>query len=201
VLKKDYLYVASDYYHDANDFLQRYRLTVDNFYATKSKRFKLFVDLRMAAECALKAYIVYHTCSELSREDIINKAGGYNHVIEKMQKDARPFLDESQFALLNKLFLDLHKLPVGLRYRLDGMDYREANEDFYYQTIGDDDWLDSLHIQLSKIANDIGKKLESHSRIVLSGELFEELFEELLNPSFNKYRDRKPDSKKLRPQS
>lgn len=192
MLKKDYLYVASDYYHDANDFLQRYSLTVDNFYATKSKRFKLFVDLRMAAECALKAYIVYHTCSELCRKDVISKAEGYKHVIKNMREDAGPFLDEILFTPLDKFFFDLDKLPVGLRYRLDGMDYREANEDFYYQTIGDDDWLDGLHSQLIKITSDIGNKLAGHTRIVPSSELYEEL----LKPRFNKYRERNSASKK-----
>ena len=45
--------VANDFFHDCLDFLHRYRLTGDAFYAIKSKRLKLFLDLRMAAECVL----------------------------------------------------------------------------------------------------------------------------------------------------
>lgn len=192
MLKEDYLYVASDYYRDAEDFLHRYRLTVDDFYAVKSKRFKLFVDLRMAAECALKANIVYHLCSEFCRKDAINKAEGYSHSIKNMTIDVGPSLDQILFNSLDQFFIDLDKLCVGLRYRLDGMDYREANEDFYYKTIGDDEWLDALYENLKKFTADIGKKLSRHSRIIPSGELFNEI----LKPRFNKYRDKKPSSKK-----
>lgn len=194
MLKEDYLYVASDYYRDAEDFLHRYRLTVDDFYAIKSKRFKLFVDLRMAAECALKASIVYHLCSEFCRKDAIRKAENYKHSIEEMKNDVAPFVDKVLFNFLDKFFLDLDKLPIGLRYRLDGMDYREANEEFYYKTIGDDDWLDGLYENLKKFTDDIGKKLSNHSRIIPSSELFNEIFK----PSFNKYRNQKPISKKSR---
>lgn len=194
VFERDYLYVASDYYHDAEDFLQRYRLTVDHFYAIKSKRFKLFVDLRMAAECVLKSCIVYNTCKGIPRRDVVKKAEGYSHSIEKMRNDIEPFFDHFLFSSLNKYLIALNNLPVGLRYRLDGMDYREVNENFYYQTIGDDDWLDGLHQNLREISKDIGAKLSSHSRIVS----ISELKDEILQPSFNKYRDGISRTKKSR---
>lgn len=194
MFERDYLYVASDYYHDAEDFLHRYRLTVDHFYAVKSKRFKLFVDLRMAAECALKSCIVYNTCKGISRKDVVAKVEGYSHSINKIRRDAEPFLDKVQFSSLDKFLTDLDDLKVGLRYRLDGMDFREINEDFYYKTIGDDDWLDGLHGSIRLVSMDVGKKLSSHSRIVPSGELLNEI----LQPSFNKYRDGGGRAKKSR---
>lgn len=48
---------ADDFFHDSLDFLHRYRITVEHFLGIKSKRMKLFLDLRMAAECILKAKI------------------------------------------------------------------------------------------------------------------------------------------------
>lgn len=192
MLKEDYLYVASDYYRDAEDFLHRYRLTVDDFYATKSKRFKLFIDLRMAAECALKASIAYYNQSELCRKDLIQKTKCYGHKIKEMKDELKSNSNLILTKSIEKYFLDLDNLPVGVRYRLDGMDYREANEEIYYQTIGDDDWLDGLYENLKQFVSDIGKKLSSHSRVIPSSELFNEI----LKPSFNKYRDQKPSSKK-----
>lgn len=56
--------VANDFFHDSLDFLHRYRLTVDAFYAIKSKRLKLFLDLRMAAECVLKAVAAYYLAED-----------------------------------------------------------------------------------------------------------------------------------------
>lgn len=52
--------VAGDFLHDSEDLLKRYKLTIDHFYAVKSRRLKTFIDLRMAAECLLKMQVPHH---------------------------------------------------------------------------------------------------------------------------------------------
>ncbi|WP_330114359.1 hypothetical protein SA496_20150 [Pseudomonas sp. JS3066] len=175
--------IANDFFHDCQDFLHRYRLTVESFYAVKSKRMKLFLDLRMAAECLMKAYLAYNVSPKLSRRETIGKIEKYSHKINKLATDVKGHIDASLWAKIEPFVQPLNALPVGLRYRLDGYDFRELNEEFYYSTVGSDDWLNALHAAIAESAEGLNKKLQNHSRIVT----IEELLPELLAPSENKY--------------
>lgn len=182
--------VANDFFHDSLDFLQRYRITLDSFYAVKSRRFKLFLDLRMAAECVLKAYAAYHLMNDLNREAVIRRAESYGHKIKSMAQAVESYVAEDTWAEFNPFVEPLNALPVGLRYRLDGMDFREMNESFYYQTIGSDTWLEKLHDATKRLTDELNERLMTHSRI-LSGS---ELMAAALEPQHNKYA--KPAGKK-----
>ncbi len=76
-------------------------------------------------------------------------------------------------------------LPVGLRYALDGYDFRDAKEDLYYETIGSDVWLEGLKAAALKLADNLDAHLEYHSGIIDVGKI---PFEELIAEKYNKFR-------------
>lgn len=169
--------IANNYYHDSQDCLHRYQLTYDSLFEIKSQRFKIFIDLRMAAECVMKAYAVYFLPAETTREEVIDKARKYSHNINKLSGSIKEHLTEELWAKLEPFIQQLGKLPVGLRYRLDGSDFREINEDLYYKTVGSDDWLKSLHETLTAVAESLNVKLQSHSTITSSAETLPRLID------------------------
>lgn len=181
--------VANDFFHDCLDFLHRYRLTVEAFYAIKSKRLKLFLDLRMAAECVLKAVAAYNLAEDTSREAVIRHVERFSHKIAKLAVGTQACLEPETWASLEPFIEKLDALPVGLRYRLDGSDFRELNEEFYYATAGSDEWLDQLYSAVKLVSDSLNMKLQGHSRLISGAELLEEL----LKPAHNKY------AKKLKP--
>jgi hypothetical protein len=175
--------IANDFFHDCLDFLHRYRLTGDAFYAIKSKRLKLFLDLRMAAECVLKAVIAYHLAPQTTRDSVICHVERFSHKICKLAADAQAQLEPETWSGIAPFIEALDALPVGLRYRLDGSDFRELNEEFYYATVGSDEWLDQLYSAVKLVADSLNVKLQSHSRVISGSELLKEL----LKPVHNKY--------------
>ena len=180
--------VANDFFHDSLDFLHRYRITVEHLFAVKSKRLKLFLDLRMAAECILKAYSAYFNMKELSRDKVVREVERHSHKIGEMAAVVSPSVDAGIWNLFKPFVGPLDSLPVGLRYRLDGTDFREMNEIFYYETVGSDTWLDALHDAIKQLAVNLDKELQTHSRVVS----VREIMSELKAPSHNKYARRKP---------
>jgi hypothetical protein len=175
--------IANDFFHDAGDLLHRYHLTVDHFYKIKSKRLKLFLDLRMAAECILKAYPAYFLMDGARREEVIRRVEAYGHNVKKISTDVQPTISPELWAVFDHFVEQLAVLPVGLRYRLDGADFRELNEDFYYETVGSDSWMEALHDAVRGLREALNGHLVGHSRI-LSGD---DLWEELKKPYHNKY--------------
>lgn len=175
--------IANDFFHDAEDLLHRYRLTVEHFYAIKSKRMKLFLDLRMAAECILKAYAAYFLMETVPREDVIRRVEAYKHNIRRMADDVKSTVPADAWKQFEPFVEQLSALPVSLRYRLDGADFREVNEEFYYETVGSDPWLDALHDATRGLTKALNALLVGHSRL-LSGA---DLWEEFNKPQHNKY--------------
>lgn len=175
--------VANDFFHDCLDFLHRYRLTGDAFYAIKSKRLKLFLDLRMAVECVLKAVIAYHLAPETSRDSVIRRVESFSHKIFELADNAKTHIEPEIHGRLAPFIKPLDSLPVGLRYRLDGGDFRELNEEFYYATVGSDEWLGRLYCAVNLVADSLNVKLQNDSRIIS----VDELLEELPKPVHNKY--------------
>lgn len=183
--------VANDFFHDAEDLLHRYRLTVEHFYAIKSKRMKLFLDLRMGAECVLKAYAAYFLMKDVPRAEVILRVEAYKHNLLRMADDVKSRVPANVWQRFEPFVDQLSALPMGLRYRLDGADFREMNEEFYYDTVGSDFWLDSLHDAIRDLTNALNLHLFYHSRI-LSGA---DLLQELKKPRHNKYaKKRRGDS-------
>jgi hypothetical protein len=51
--------VANDFVNTCLDYLHRHRITKENLQTVKLRRLKLYLDLRISAECVLKAYSAY----------------------------------------------------------------------------------------------------------------------------------------------
>ena len=187
--------VADHFYHDAIDLHARYRVCEASenpeFYSRKSRRFKCFVDLRMAMESALKSVVVYYCHFDTEGEKLVNKVENYRHHIDKLIKKALEHLPKDLQDKTRTLCVELDQLPVGLRYRLDGMYFKEMNEKLYYATVGSDAWMEDTSSTIKSIADFIGKELSKESRI-LSGEA---LWEKLFAPEYNKYATRKTKTK------
>lgn len=166
--------VAGDFLDDCQDLLARYKLTIDHFYAVKSRRLKVFIDLRMAAECLLKAHIAYYCPGDSDRKQVISRVEKYSHHVAKMASQVHSHIARDKWERLVSFIEQLDQLPVGLRYRLDVFDFRDANEEFYYRTVGDDGWLHELYDAIYAVGQDLGEVLSSHSRILTGSELWEE---------------------------
>lgn len=174
--------IADNYFHDCEDFLHRYRLTQEHFTSLKSRRFKLFVDLRMALECALKAHVVYFQMAGLSRKDIIDRLHNLGHDTSKLIGLVSDSLTQTQLEDLRSVSEEVRMLHVGLRYDLDQVDFRVAQNDLYYQTIGSDVWLNRLHDVITELSTLISESLQTHSRVVS----VKDLMKDVLTPKYNK---------------
>lgn len=183
LLMRERLEIANSFFLDATDLLTRYRLTTEYFSAVKSRRVKLFVDLRLAYECILKAHLAYFDEQTSDRKMLVRKVESFRHDVERLLGDVIPFLSEhlvQRGRLLNK---ELALLPISLRYYLDVCDFLEAKNDHYYATIGRDSWMEGFAEFVTTLTDQMNKNLESHSRIVGAGELWDVMNHE----SYNKY--------------
>lgn len=183
---RERLEIADSFFQDSMDFLARYRLTKDLFWSIKSRRFKLFIDLRMAYECSLKAFIAYFTEDLHGRQLIIRRVESYRHNIDRLFKDVSPFISEELVRKGQHLNAKLSLLPVSLRYHLDGRDFLEAKEEDYYSSIGQDSWMEDFAEYVKALLSMIDEKLQVNSSIVSGNELWD-----ILNSDgYNKYDDR-----------
>lgn len=180
------LEVADDFFKDCHDLLIRYDRTIDGFSGVKSRRFKCFNDLRSAYECILKAIVAYHQPRDMDRKLLIQTAEKHGHHISSLERSAIMLTAAGALNLEERGEL-LDKLPVGLRYALDGYDFLLFHEDLYYETIGCDPWMIDLRGYLDRVSKAMNEVLSQHSGIVdISGIPMEEL----LGERYNKYRDK-----------
>jgi len=167
--------IADDFFGDSQDFLRRYMLTVKHFDDNKSRRFKLFIDLRMACECILKAYVANFLMKEKTRKEAIISLKNYGHKIQPMAEDIKNFVAKEILNEFDPYVHQLDKLFVTFRYRVEAIVFREVNEQFYHQTVGSDPWLDALYDVIKKLIDDLNPYLQSHSRIISGTELYSKL--------------------------
>lgn len=167
--------IAESFWRDSSDLLYRYEITRCNFWNTKSRRTKLVMELRFAAECLYKSAIALkfanqHETDPLEEIDLLKKIFKLGHDLPKLRSEAMeifrdvdaPNLDESH-SLLN--------LPVDLRYLIDGDTYLYLLENHYYMSIGNDDWITSTYETILGGSKSIGEKLGSYSGIVHASEI------------------------------
>lgn len=166
------------------DFLARYRLTEGLFSSIKSRRFKLFIDLRIAYECSLKALIAYFAEDLNSRKLIIHRVESYRHDINRLFKDVSPFLSEDLVQKGQRVNVTLSLLPVSLRYYLDGRDFLEVKEEDYYSSIGQDSWMEDFAKYVKMLLGMIDEKLQANSDVVSSNELWDIIIN---GDNYNKY--------------
>ena len=181
--------VANHFYNDAIDLHARYIVCEASenpeFYSSTSRRMKCFIDLRMAMESALKSVVSYYCHSDIQGGKLVTEVEKYGHHIDKLIQKALKHLPEDLIDKTTALCADLEKLPVGLRYRLDCMDFTRNRKTVYYETVGCDTWMENTSSTIKAIADHIGKELNKESQI-LSGEA---LWEEFTAPRHNKYAD------------
>lgn len=188
-MKQHQLEIANDFYWDCVDLYQRYKLSIDTLSTRKSGRLKCFIDLRIAYECIMKAGVVYYDKSKKDRKDLIQMVQSYKHNTDRLEKNVIQFLPEELRSEIEFFSEGIKNLPISLRYRLDTMDYIDALENEYYKTVGQDDWMDHFAELVGNISEHIGNLLNSHSRIVSLGEVFEP--GDLFKREFNKYDEKR----------
>lgn len=189
--RPNHIEVANHFYHDSVDFIQRYKVCdaseFPSFYSKKSKRMKQFIDLRMSIESALKGIASYKLHSDMAGEKLVKKIEGYKHHINKFLPGAEKSLGEAYTKEMAAICSQLSDLPVGLRYRLDAMDFHRNKESLYYDTIGCDLWMARLLSVCETLSKYLGVELSKESRIIGSGELMDEI----RAPRYEKYSPKK----------
>jgi hypothetical protein len=124
----------------------------------------------------------------LSRQEIVRTVESFRHDLSALAD----YLDAGECAegwpKLKPFIEKLNRLPVGLRYRLDGSDFRAVDEVLYYETIGCDPWMKGLENVLLEMRNALNETLVKHSGFV-SVEDLRALFEG--EPRYNKYANKK----------
>jgi len=104
--------LASHFYTDASDFLERFDILYEEY--SKTKRFKCFVDLLMGFECILKSHIfLSHKSSNMV--EVYKEARGAGHDLNKLANIARFLNDESYQEIKD----ELGEYSVFIRYSLD----------------------------------------------------------------------------------
>lgn len=176
--------VAQSFFLDCGDLLHRYDKTIDTFFAIKSRRLKCFNDLRGAYECALKCAIAYHQQSTTERRLLIEATERHGHHIDRLEDDVTRLIGDNPYGVESKGAL-FGRLPVSLRYSLDGFDFLKAQEQLYYATIGSDNWLYSLRSYIGRIYEALNDTLSKHSGIISAADIPSE---KLLGSEYCKYR-------------
>ena len=175
--------ISNDFFKDGSDLLNRFEIIFESHGALKSMRLKCFIDLRMAFECFLKSLIAFHEDRNLHRRAIIQKVEAYGHNVPRLSQDVCIHLPCDLCEKVQSFAKTLNRLPIGLRYALDGYDFIVAKEEEYYKTIGRDSWLYELFDLLVDVQNELNRKLKQFSGIVCPSAYLDEL----LSPPFNKF--------------
>ena len=186
--------VSNHFWHDARDLLIRFKYCFDSegplFQTPRSRRMKCFIDLRMAMESILKSIVTYYAHDDLCGEKLVKEIENYRHHLHKLLPKALPHIPSDEQKTCEKFCEQLGLLPVGLRYRLDTVDFRDMHREFYYETIGGNLWMYKLYEHLNAVTEYIGKELGKGRTILTPAELKEEV----MAPRHNKYF--KPKKKK-----
>jgi hypothetical protein len=104
--------LASHFYTDASDFLERFDILYEVY--SKTKRFKCFIDLLMGFECILKSHIfLSHKSSNMV--EVYKEAKGAGHDLNKLADIAR-FLNDDIYQEIKD---ELGQYSVFIRYSLD----------------------------------------------------------------------------------
>ena len=138
--------LAGFYVEDAFDFYRRFKFTfyseqVD-FQGVKSRRSKVYVDLRMAVEALLKAVICLRSPRGLAGKPLVKTIRKHSHNITTLKEEAfRGIALQTRYSdAVDKC----STAPVDLRYQFDAMNFRSGDDREYYDTIGSDAWLKTL---------------------------------------------------------
>lgn len=106
--------IADHYVSDARHFLLRYSLLrLEDF--NKAGRVKNFMDVVMAAECALKAHI-FQGAGDADPVDLYRRTRRMSHDVSRLADAANLLPDREAYEAVKAR---LGELSIGLRYSLD----------------------------------------------------------------------------------
>ena len=112
--------LSTSFWSDSNDFLWRVQgLLNGRPHDTRGYFAKIYVDLIMSAECALKSLIISLSDSNETPEDVYSKARSFSHNLENLYKEVESRA-KGKVKLLTKndrkILLKANTLGVGYRY-------------------------------------------------------------------------------------
>lgn len=171
-MKPNHIELANHYYHDAVDLLTRFNNCWQSdfldFGSIRSRRGKLYVDLAMSLECSYKSIKAYFEYKHLGGEELVKAIRKLSHGLNgfKPQEHGFVFSNEQLRDFFMRFIEQSQTLGIGLRYRIDNWDFREAEEKLYYETIGCDTWMINLFQVAKEIADWQGKELNKESKVV-----------------------------------
>lgn len=181
ITRPTHIEVADHFYHDSVDLLQQYEHCIESefpdFSSLKSRRVKCFIGLRIAMESALKSVASYYCHSNLKGKKLVKMVENYSHHIDQLKPAALSHLRDEIVESVSSVCDQQQSLPVGLRYRLDIMDFISNQEDEYYNTVAGDTWEKLMTGTVWGVSKFVGKELNKESRIVDVDELMEEFFQ------------------------
>ena len=189
-MRPTHIELANHYYHDAIDLLLRFdtcwKKQDAHFGSIRSRRGKLYVDLAMSLECSYKSIKAYFEYKHLNGEALVREVRRLNHGLSGFhpQEHGFVFSNEKLANFFTCFITQSQTLGIGLRYRIDNWDFREAEEELYYQTIGCDTWMNNLFQVAKEIADWQGRELNNESRVVTIADAFEEISA----PKYNTYK-------------
>jgi hypothetical protein len=147
--------VAGCYIRDGYDLLEVFRMGWESDRNNRSYRSKLFINLRMAIECYLKALVITYSDKAETPEDAYKVARKASHKLVDLRAEVqtRSGWNKRYFRRASDAFIaQVDGMQVGLRYEVD-MAAEFSKEKFEETllvsgpmtgTIGSDKWMLSL---------------------------------------------------------
>jgi hypothetical protein len=154
------LTIAREYHRDARHFLRRFSLLPPQEF-DKMGRVKNFVDLYMAAECALKAHVFAGRSNESALE-LYRKVRQYGgHRLTELAGIADYLDDRGPYESIQRRFAGF---SVSLRYSIDAWDTffpfgLEDGGDQYDQTVANPQWIQAAKDEVHVIIESLSERL------------------------------------------
>jgi hypothetical protein len=173
--------VAQCFIRDGSDLLEVFWMGWQSDRNNRSYRSKLFINLRMAIECYLKALVIIHSDNAETPEDAYKTARKGSHKLEVLlaELQTRSGWTKRYFRKASNAFISqVDGMQVGLRYEVD-MAAEFSKETFEEQffdsgpmsgTIGSDEWMLSLYEHAKYIGQKARRafqhKLDDHTEFL-----------------------------------
>ena len=173
--------VANCYTRDGSDLLEVFRMGWESDRNNRSYRSKLFINLRMAVECYLKALVITYSDKAETPEDAYKAARKASHKLVDLlaEVQTRSGWNKRYFRRSSDAFItQVDDMKVGLRYEVD-MVAEFSKETFEEQfldsgpmsgTIGSDEWMLSLYEHAKYIGQKARRafqhKLDDHTELL-----------------------------------
>lgn len=163
--------VAGCYLRDGSDLLEMFSMGWKSHRNNLSYRSKLFVNLRMAIECYLKALVIIYSDKAESPEDAYKAARKASHRLGSLLSEVQTRSKWTKMYFrkaCDSLISQVDGMKVSLRYEVDMVAEfsKETFEDHFFNsgpmsgTIGSNKWILSLYEQAVYISKKGGKAFQ-----------------------------------------